>query len=167
MQVVSCCNHCNHSASACCQHRLKLGHMMMSQDLAQIARLSFVFFCYKCFSVNTKYQIVQVRCHSGQFSFHLSHQGNRGSSLSMYRDRRSRYSSAIYLSYLVLHQTAWSALKGMSTSQGLGTQSSQDHDQAPTHNIQTAGAGWPLQCSFGWPFFKADNNIIYINRARN
>ena len=57
----------------------------------------------------------QFRCHSGQFSLHLSHYVNRESSLSMKssRDRRSRW---YHLStYLVLHHTAWSAQKGMST----------------------------------------------------
>ena len=47
--------------------------------------------------------------HSGQFSFHLSHQGNRELTLSMTLKplEIGGPDGAIYLPCLVLHHTAW------------------------------------------------------------
>ena len=46
--------------------------------------------------------------HIGQFSLHLSHQGNRGFSLNMTKYLEIGPGGAIYLPYLLLHHTALS-----------------------------------------------------------
>ena len=61
---------------------------------------------------------------SGQFRLHLSHLGNGGLSLSLTRLEIGRSGGAIYLPSLVLHHTAWSTRKEMSTVSELGAQSS-------------------------------------------
>ena len=67
-----------------------------------------VFFCYQAPN--------SIGGHSGEFHLHLSHQGNRGSSLSMTKSLEiGGPGGAIYLPYLVLLHTAWSTRKGMST----------------------------------------------------
>ena len=67
-----------------------------------------IFFCYQ--APNSQ------GGHSGQFSLHLSHQGNREFSLSMTKHLEIGVpGGAIYLPYMLLHQTAWSTQRGMST----------------------------------------------------